>query len=106
MVGSTHGENFGEVASKVLDVKSLLRPPLFSGLDKEWAEWRFRMDNTWTILGVDQLMKWCITTTDQDLDPEFLGETQLAVGAAALTTSDESGDRSLWCTCGAAAIWA
>ena len=57
VVGSTHGENFGEVASKVLDVKSLLRPPLFSGLDKEWAEWRFRMDNTWTILGVDQLMK-------------------------------------------------
>ena len=37
------------------------------------------MDNTWTILGVDQLMKWCTTATDHDLDPEFLGEAQSAV---------------------------
>ena len=32
-----------------------------------------------TILGIDQLMKWCVTASDLDLDSEFLGDAQAAV---------------------------
>ena len=79
VVDLAHGADFAETAGKILDLKGLLRPPSFSGLERDWAEWKFRVDNMWTILRIYQRMKWCVTATDHDLDPEFRGEMQIAV---------------------------
>ena len=79
VIGPANSSAFAETAGKILDLKGLLRPPTFTGLEKDWSEWKFRVDNVWTILGIDQLMKWCVTASDLDLDSEFLGDTQAAV---------------------------
>ncbi len=77
--GPATSSTFAETAGKNLDLKGLLRPPSFTGLKKDWPEWKFRVDNVWMILGIDQLMKWCVTATDLDLDPAILEESQAAV---------------------------
>ena len=55
--GPANSSTFAETAGKILDLKGLLRPPSFTGLEKDWPEWKFRVDNVWMILGIDQLMK-------------------------------------------------
>ena len=58
VIGPANSSAFAETAGKILDLKGLLRPPTFTGLEKDWSEWKFRVDNVWTILGIVQVKHW------------------------------------------------
>ena len=45
VTGPANSTAFAETAGKILDLKGLLKPPTFTGLEKDWSEWKFRVDN-------------------------------------------------------------
>eukprot|EP00972_Heterocapsa_arctica_P098372 14517586-Heterocapsa_arctica.AAC.1 len=36
---------FREVAAKLVDLRGVARPPSFSGVESDWAEFRFRLES-------------------------------------------------------------
>ena len=48
-----HREPFEELASRLVDLRGIARPPTFSGMPEDWGEFRFRFEavavcSTWT----------------------------------------------------------
>ena len=37
--------SIAETTGKIIDLKNLCKPEVFTGEEKKWHEWRFRMDN-------------------------------------------------------------
>ena len=37
--------SIAEATGKIIDLKNLCKPEVFTGEEKKWHEWRFRMDN-------------------------------------------------------------
>ena len=60
--------NFAQSASKIIDMKSLCKCPNFGGAPEQWAEWKFRMNNIWMLLGLDGLLKRASRGSELDLD--------------------------------------
>ena len=45
-----------EVLSKLVDLRGVARPPLFTGAVEDWSEFRFRAENVATLFGVEEFM--------------------------------------------------
>jgi hypothetical protein len=46
---------FREVAGRMVDMRGVAKPPNFTGLETDWAEWKFRMEAILSLLGLDDL---------------------------------------------------
>ena len=46
-----------EVLSKLVDLRGVARPPLFTGAVGDWNEFRFRMENVASLLGLEDFME-------------------------------------------------
>ena len=46
-----------EVLSKLVDLRGVARPPLFTGAVEDWSEFRFRMENVASLLGLEDFME-------------------------------------------------
>ena len=46
-----------EVLSKLVDLRSVARPLLFTGAVEDWSEFRFRMENVASLLGLEDFME-------------------------------------------------
>lgn len=71
------GENGGNLswAVKLLDLKGVARPPVFSGRQANWAEWRFKFTNAMDLLTIGNYVRLAesvgrpITMTPQQVSP-------------------------------------
>ena len=50
-------EGYGELAAKLVDLRSVARPQAFSGRDKDWPEWRYKFESAVALLGMDTTME-------------------------------------------------
>ena len=48
--------SFAEVAAKLVDLRGVARPLSFSGSLGDWAEFKFRLESTTSLLGLDELI--------------------------------------------------
>ena len=64
---------YAERCSRLLDLKSIGKPPVFDGTERAFSEWRFKVENLLLMLGLDKTVKETenqIELTDEDLLPE------------------------------------
>ena len=59
---------FSEIAGRLIDLKSLSRPPSFSGLDTHWSDFKFRFTCLAALMQVDDLMAQAVRAAD---DPQM-----------------------------------
>ena len=50
-------QSFDDIAAKLVDLRGVAKPPVFSGKETEWADFRFRLESIAALLGCDRLMK-------------------------------------------------
>ena len=50
-------QSFADIAAKLVDLRGVAKPPVFSGKETEWADFRFRLESIAALLGCDRLMK-------------------------------------------------
>ena len=56
-----------ELGPKMLDWRGLAKPPMFSGQPPDWAEFRFRLEATATMMGLDEMMDRAAVNGDIEL---------------------------------------
>ena len=54
---------FREVAGRLVDMRGVAKPPNFTGLESDWAEWKFRMEAILSLLGLDDLADEAVRDT-------------------------------------------
>ena len=62
-----YAEDFAERAAKIIDLKSVCKPPTCTGEDQLWPEWRFRMENLFKLIGIADFTKAVLTMDDRAL---------------------------------------
>ena len=43
--------SFADVAAKLVDLRGVAKPPVFSGKESDWADFRFRLESIAALLG-------------------------------------------------------
>ena len=51
------GISVAEAMEKMVDLKSIARPPTCNGSEKEWASWKFRFGHVMGLLGLSEGMR-------------------------------------------------
>ena len=51
-----HVSGFTDLATKLIDLRGIGRPPQFSGEDAAWPEFKFRMECLGSLLGMESVM--------------------------------------------------
>ena len=64
------------VAARLVDLKGLTRPPTFDGRDDGGAEFRWSLENTLTLLGLDTMMRNCVVAEREYLLSELTVDEQ------------------------------
>ena len=54
----TDPAEYAELASKMINLKDLMKLLSFSGELSDWPEWKFRAEAIWTLLGLKEVLKW------------------------------------------------
>ena len=49
--------SFADVAAKLVDLRGVAKPPVFSGKESDWADFRFRLESIAALLGCDKAME-------------------------------------------------
>ena len=53
-----------ELMERMVDLKSISRPPSFGGKEPEWAAWKFRFTHVLSLLGMGELLTRAEATAD------------------------------------------
>ena len=54
---SVNEMSYAEIASKLIDLRGVGRPPTFSGKEEDWADFKFRMESAGSLLGLECVME-------------------------------------------------
>ena len=71
------GPSSGRELSKLVDFRGVCKPPVFSGREAEWPEWRFRFEGLALLLGLDGPLHEATVASDdfdEDLAPAEVKE--------------------------------
>ena len=67
---ATGAARYAEMASKLFDFKAMGKPPVLEGHKAvDWPEWKFRMTNAFTLLGLNDLMQRAERAEEMHLEP-------------------------------------
>ena len=55
--GGPSAQAFSEMATRMVDLRGLGRPPTFGGKESEWQEFRFKLESLGSLLGLGQAMQ-------------------------------------------------
>jgi hypothetical protein len=61
-------EQFAEKAGKIIDLKAVCKPSLFSGEDARWPEWRYKTENMMKLIGLSELAKDALKAEEHELE--------------------------------------
>ncbi|CAE8609876.1 unnamed protein product [Polarella glacialis] len=50
-------DNYMDVAARMVDLKGVAKPPVFTGREADWSAWRFRFESAMALLDLDGVMK-------------------------------------------------
>ena len=68
---ATGAMKYAEMASKLFDFKAMAKPPVLEGHKAvDWPEWKFKMMNGFTMLGLDDLVRKAEKADEIHLEPE------------------------------------
>ena len=71
------GSSSSRELSKLVDLRGVCKPPVFSGREAEWPEWRFRFEGLALLLGIDGPLHEATQApddVDEDLAPAEVKE--------------------------------
>ena len=63
----TSATSIAETTGRIIDLKTLCKPEMFTGEEKKWHEWRFRMDKLFQLIGITDAATFATTAADMDL---------------------------------------
>ena len=67
---ATGAARYAEMASKLFDFKAMGKPPVLEGHKAvDWPEWKFRMTNAFTLLGLNDLTQRAERAEEMHLEP-------------------------------------
>ena len=49
-------QSFAEVAARLVDIRGVAKPPIFSGREADWADFKFRLEAIAELLGCEDVM--------------------------------------------------
>ena len=55
--GGPSAQTFPEMATRMVDLRGLGRPPTFGGKESEWQEFRFKLESLGSLLGLERAMQ-------------------------------------------------
>lgn len=59
--------SYAERVGKVLDMRNLVKPPLFDGAASNWTEFRFRFENLACLMSIKPMLDQASTATEEQL---------------------------------------